>query len=672
MVKCTPCASSTKSKSKGRGGGPRSTRKPRVLCVTVQRRAAGPGFKTSLHVCKGGRGSYEVRKSFRLKSLVKMEAFDEAGNPHPMFQLTFVGRTLAVGETKIAFETMEMETRTDILRVLYSFCRSHEKRKPVLVGFQENDLGLHEDDSEDESNVQEHEAEGRFETEHTEKSEMLQHDDVANRYVKSDVQGLGMEGKVGAAEKESHGFSVKAIPRSSTVSRKDSVYQDREKVRADILLDAVAQGASSLEDARTKISLELNAIHDANIHELLESQKESSVVHDGIFTTLGYLDDLEETIGMFDLKLRHLKQSMAEIEESSGYLENHSRNNLLLLSAMDNLLKYCTIDPEMKRIILQEKLSGKSIEKVLRAAEDLHERKSILQGLHMPKDSGFAPEFLDMKVTKECLEEIVELEKRFIVRSVDYFDTQVIGASECYTLSTNDGHSIDMAQMKIHEKVNAAAPVLKMISKLDKKIAEDRVMVYIQRINGALRKKLSVLLEECSGSVFDATPVKDLMARVDSVTALERLQTSQKSHLSASPDKRDAQKVHKLSIGEVFDKTLDVFIPMVLNELSVLVDLVNKSGTSCTSDLATANLLHGISPQFSEFISSIKPSYALSSLRISASIAEWLQKVPTNMISGDGVHRFLEPVQGQCENFWQSFTKNLSKAIRRSDKLNFK
>ena len=669
VVKCTPCASSTKSKSKRQGGGPRSTRKPRVLCVTVQRRAAGPGFKTSLHVCKGGRGSYEIRKSFRLKSLVKMEAFDEAGNPHPMFQLTFVGRTLAMGETKIAFETMEMETRTDVLRVLYSFCRSHEKRKPVLVGIQENDLGLYGDDSEEDEmgNVQEHEEEGRSEIEHVEKSPMSQKD-VTNGDLKSGVQGLGMVGKVGAAEKESIGVSDQAIPRSSTVPRKNSVYQDREKVRADVLLDAVAEGASSLEDACTKVSLELNAIHDANIHELLESYKESSVVHDGIFTTLGYIDDLEETIGMFDMKLRHLKQSMAEIEESSGYLEHHSRNNLLLLGAMDNLLKYCTIDPEVRRIILHENLSGKSIEKVLRVAEDLHKRKTILQGSHKFNDSGFAPEFLDMKVTKECLEEIIELEKRFVIRAVDYFDTQVIGASECYTLSTDDGHGIDMAQMKIHEKVNAAAPVLKMISKLDMKIAEDRVMVYIQKINAALRKRLSVLLEECNGSVFDATPVKDLMARVDSVTALERLQTCQKSPLSASPDKRDAQEVHKLGIGEVFDKTLNVFIPMVLNELTVLVDLVNKSGTSCTSDLATANLLHGISPEFSTFISSIKPSYALSSLRISASISEWLQKVPTNTISGEGVHRFLEPVQGQCENFWKSFAKNLSKAIRRSVK----
>jgi len=479
--------------------------------VTVQRKAAGPGFKTSLHVCKGGRGSYEVRKSFRLKSLVRLEAFDEPGNPHPMFQLTFVGRTLAVGETKIAFETMEMETRTDILRVLYSFCRSHEKRKPVLVGIRENDLSL--DDSEGEDGVQEGAAEGRFETENVQQGKKILQNDATSGGLKIGVQGLKREGKTVPVESPE-----KTIPRSNTVPRKESVYQDRERVRADILLDAVAEGASSLEDACTKISLELNAIHDANIHELLESYRESSVVHDGIFTTLGYLDDLEETIGMFDLKLRHLKQSMAEIEESSSYLENHSRNNLLLLGAMDNLLKYCTIDPETKRIILHEQFYGKSIEKVLRAAEDLHKRKTILQGSHKARDSDFAPEFLDMKVTKECLQEIMALEERFVIRAVDYFDAQVVGATECYTLSTEDGHGMDMAQMKIHEKVNAAAPILKMISKLDKKIAEDRVMIYIQKINAALRKKLSTLLEECSGSVFDATPVKDLMARVDSVT----------------------------------------------------------------------------------------------------------------------------------------------------------
>jgi len=155
-----------------------------------------------------------------------------------------------------------------------------------------------------------------------------------------------------------------------------------------------------------------------------------------------------------------------------------------------------------------------------------------------------------------------------------------------------------------------------------------------------------------------------------SCRALERLQTSQKARLVASPDKRDAEEVHKLSIGEAFDKTLDLFIPMVLNELTVLIDLVNKSGTSCTSELAAASLLHGFSSQFSTFISSIKPSQALSCLRISAAIAEWLQKISTNTTSGDGIISFLEPVQGQCENFWQSFAENLSKAIKRFVKNN--
>ena len=151
-----------------------------------------------------------------------------------------------------------------------------------------------------------------------------------------------------------------------------------------------------------------------------------------------------------------------------------------------------------------------------------------------------------------------------------------------------------------------------------------------------------------------------------SCKALERLQTSQKARLSASPEKREAEGVHKLSIGEAFDKTLDVFIPMVLNELTVLIDLVSKSGTSCTSHLATAKLLHGISSQFSTFISSMKPPQALSCLRISAAIAEWLQKISTNTIAGDGIISFLEPVQEQCEKFWESFAKNLSKAIKRS------
>lgn len=405
VIKCDPNRVSQKNSNRVVAPS-RGLQKERVLCVTVQRRQGGPGFKASLHVCKRtNKAVYEVRKTYRLKNLVRLEAFGSARCTQAVVLMFFGGRMLTGKETKLVFECTGVEARSELIGILYSFSRSHEHVSPELVGISKRDLGVYGEgsDDEDESTVVSHE-------EYTEEDGAVSQPEVARGEEKehggrdgddrikvkkeegTDVaSGLMLHESADTSMALSSGkVSRKQSKKSELIrrqiTRRDSMYNvKREAIRADALLDALSEGASSLEDACVRISQELRAVEDANVHELLESSQAVKDVNDNLFSVMGYLDDVEETVGIFDLKLRHLRESMAgtkivcrlavnclscidvrmgivtlichaAIEESSEYLENHARSNRNLLEAINDILQQCSLDPEIERFLVEEEL----------------------------------------------------------------------------------------------------------------------------------------------------------------------------------------------------------------------------------------------------------------------------------------------------------------------------
>jgi len=333
LIKC-----SSSVQSRGRSKPPQPSGKPRVVCVTVQRRSKARGFKATMHICKGVPGQYEVRKSFRLKVITKLEAFNDVGVP--LLEVTMSQRGFTGGESKLAFQASSQEARTELLGVLYSFCRSHEKRTPVLVGLRRGDLGEYADLDGDEDE---------------EESSALDADDVESG------SPAGPSPAAGAKRGSSRGDDPATPDPRSSLERKlnaamaqgrdgssgglvvvdsdaASSWADRQDAQLGSLLDAVAGGNASLEVVRSRLEAELAALDDANVHELLESDAAAGQVLEGVSATLGCVDDLEETLGMFDAKLRHMREDMSG--ENDGVI---LRNEWGTLQSYLLCLAVCTL-----------------------------------------------------------------------------------------------------------------------------------------------------------------------------------------------------------------------------------------------------------------------------------------------------------------------------------------
>jgi hypothetical protein len=283
-----------------------------VLCLTVQRRSSAQGFKASLHVCKQAPGQApQVRRSLRLKLLARLEAFSAPGAPAGVFELTFIQRGLTGGESRLAFEVRSDAARQELLASLYAFCKSHEKRTPVVAGLRLSDL-----DPDNESDGSD--ASG------------------GDRGGAAKPTGAARAAALAAA---AAGGAPRPAAAGQAAAEADAAasWATREDTQLAGLLDAVTVGASSVEELRARLAAELSALEDANVHDVLGSAAAAERALGELSSSLGLLDDLDESLAMFDAKLRHMRGDIQAIEGRNNQLEARSRNSAALARALGGL-----------------------------------------------------------------------------------------------------------------------------------------------------------------------------------------------------------------------------------------------------------------------------------------------------------------------------------------------
>lgn len=719
MIKCSPVNTGGGSRQrKSAGVVPQTTKQPRVVCITVQRRSGAPGFKASLHVCKKTSSSgneYEIRKSFRLKNVTVLEAFDMARQAYPTCQISFgkQGMRLHRGvDSRIAFECPTKEMRAEMLGVVYSFCKSHEQRVPELVGLTRKDLGLFGEFSDDEED-----DEGEVDVGNEEQSEIQGHEEE-ERF--GTVGEMGVPPRTPGPEKQREGM-IRRVQTESVLHADDeqemrplvsattegfvrrvttlpgwgekSHKKSMETIRADILLDAISEGANSLEDACAKISLELQALDDANTHELLELDGACTGITNDIFTTLGYLDDLEETIAMFDMKLTHLSDDISTIDESSSYLEHHASNNAALLETIDSLLEICTVSPEIEHVLIDQEISVKNLDRIEKAFRKLHykiesiENNSLVEtirGTHQHVIDNLH----DVRVVRDAVQHMKSLETRFLNRLVEFYDSQIEAAMNL-TRDASQG-SKEVLQVHMHERIAMLTPVLGLVFLADPRIAETRMLKYVDMTNTLLKQEvvdaLAVLRQQQHSKDSKSNKVgKELLTKVDSMVAMERVQSQsilQKTKFHApsksfqdsfenknvqGADGEAMKEIQGQDVSNIFQTLISSLIPRIKNEIFVLLDLLQKSGILLPELSAVRSLVQGIGPLMSDFVKSIKSSRGLACLDITGTLQSCLRKLPLESPHMSVLHNMIAGVLEDCRKYWVAFRLEIDNAIQRFD-----
>lgn len=80
-----------------------------------------------------------------------------------------------------------------------------------------------------------------------------------------------------------------------------------------------------------------NALQAANVHAILESGVAVEGVSERLNYAAGLLEDFEENLSIFDVKLRHMREDIAAIEARNNSLELQARNNGKLLGKLEGV-----------------------------------------------------------------------------------------------------------------------------------------------------------------------------------------------------------------------------------------------------------------------------------------------------------------------------------------------
>ncbi|KAF4377464.1 hypothetical protein F8388_024955 [Cannabis sativa] len=147
--------------------------------------------------------------------------------------------------------------------------------------------------------------------------------------------------------------SVQDGPVPATVTESDlKVTVEKELVSQveeedmEALLGTYVMGIGEAEAFSERLKRELHALEAANVHAILESEPLIDEVLQGLEAASSCVDDMDEWLGIFNLKLRHMREDIESIETRNNKLEMQSVNNKALIEELDKLLERLRVPSE--------------------------------------------------------------------------------------------------------------------------------------------------------------------------------------------------------------------------------------------------------------------------------------------------------------------------------------
>ncbi|CAK9171748.1 unnamed protein product [Ilex paraguariensis] len=180
-----------------------------------------------------------------------------------------------------------------------------------------------------------------------------------------------------------------------TVERELVSQAEEEDMEA--LLGTYIMGIGEAEAFSERLKRELQALEAANVHAILESEPLIDEVLQGLEAATNCVEDMDEWLNIFNVKLRHMREDIESIETRNNKLEMQSVNNKSLIEELDKLLESLRIPSEYAAC-----LTGGSFDeaRMLQNIEACEWLNSALRGLEVP---NLDPSYANMRAVCACL-----------------------------------------------------------------------------------------------------------------------------------------------------------------------------------------------------------------------------------------------------------------------------
>ncbi|KAG6408696.1 hypothetical protein SASPL_131715 [Salvia splendens] len=372
----------------------------------------------------------------------------------------------------------------------------------------------------------------------------------------SKQQGVVQDGPIVAA--------VAETDTKVTVERELVSQVEEEDMEA--LLGTYVMGIGEAEAFSERLKRELQALEAANVHSILENEPLINEVLQGLESATSCVEDMDEWLGIFNLKLRHMREDIESIETRNNKLEMQSVNNKSLIEELDKLLEKLRIPSEVLphsffqfvnvpfaiELGYAACLTGGSFDEArmlqnIEACEWLANALRNLEGPHL--DHTYA----NMRSVREKRAELDKLRNNFVKRASEflrnYFTSLVdfMISDKSYFSQRGQLKRPDHADLRY--KCRTYARLLQHLKTLDKNCLGPLRKAYCSSLNLLLRREAREFANELRAS-----------------TKASRNPTVWLDGSAGS--NQNASSADTSTVSEAYAKMLTIFIPLLVDESS--------------------------------------------------------------------------------------------------------
>ncbi|CAI8606395.1 unnamed protein product [Vicia faba] len=330
---------------------------------------------------------------------------------------------------------------------------------------------------------------------------------------------------------------------------KDLVSQAEEEDMEDMeaLLGTYVMGVGEAEEFSERLKRELQALEAANVHAILESEPLINEVLYGLEAATNCVEDMDEWLGTFNVKLRHMREDIASIETRNNSLQMQSVNNKSLIEELDTLLERLRVPSEYAAC-----LTGGSFDedRMLQNVEACEWLTSALRGLEVP---NIDPTYANMKAVKEKRAELEKLKSTFVRRASEFLRNYF--ASLVDFMISDKSYFSQRGQLKrpdhadLRYKCRTYARLLQHLKSLDKNCLGPLRKAYCSSLNLLLRREAREFANELRASTkASRNPTVWLEGSTGSGQNVNATDTS--------------------TVSDAYAKMLTIFIPLLVDESS--------------------------------------------------------------------------------------------------------
>ncbi|KAK4342559.1 hypothetical protein RND71_038375 [Anisodus tanguticus] len=474
--------------------------KPRVLAISTK--AKGQRTKAFLRVLKYSNGGVlEPAKLYKLKHLSKVELVtnDPSGCT---FMLGFDNlRSQSV--TPPQWTMRNVDDRNRLLLCILNICKDVLGRLPKVVGIDVVEMALWAKENTPASTKQ---------------------------------QANPQDGPIPAVAEEGE----------MTVTVERELVSQAEEEDMEALLGTYVMGIGEAEAFSERLKRELQALEAANVHAILESEPLIDEVLHGLESATNCVEDMDEWLGIFNVKLRHMREDIESIETRNNKLEMQSVNNKALIEELDKLLERLCIPSEYAAC-----LTGGSFDEG-RMPHNIEACEWLTNALHGLESPNLDPSYSNMRAVKEKRADVDKLKTTVVRRASEFLRNYF---SSLVDLMSDKSYFSQHGQLKrpdhadLRYKCRTYARLLQHLKSLDKNCLGPLRKAYCTSLNLLLRREAREYANELRSSTKAS---KNPIVWFEGLTGLN--QSVNNADTSAA--------------SEAYAKMLTIFIPLLVDESS--------------------------------------------------------------------------------------------------------